>query len=241
MAHDDDSGPSPRDGGADGVAELRTAYRNGTLERDDLDPDPIRQFRHWFDAAVGAGLREANAMTLATADAEGRVSARMVLLKAVDAAGFVFYSNYGSRKARDLHANPAAALVFWWPTLERQVRVEGRVSRLDPEASERYFRSRPHASQLGAWASRQSEELEDRGGLERRMAALQARWEPGQVPLPSFWGGYRLAPARLEFWQGRDNRLHDRFLYERSAAQEPPRGGDDGATPGAWRIVRLSP
>jgi pyridoxamine 5'-phosphate oxidase len=211
------------------IPSLRKEYRLGDLDRAALDPDPVVQFGRWFEEAVRAGLPEPNAMTLATASAEGRPSARVVLLKGLDARGFVFYTNYESRKGAELAANPWAALVFYWGPLERQVRVEGRVARTSREESEAYFRSRPLGSRLGASASAQSRVLPDRETLERRVAELQARHGDGEVPLPDFWGGYRLAPDVLELWQGRPDRLHDRFRYTRR----------DGAP--SWTIERLSP
>jgi pyridoxamine 5'-phosphate oxidase len=192
-----------------------------------LHPDPIEQFRYWLTEALDAQALEPNAMTLATVDAAGRPSARVVLLKGVDDQGFRFFTNYESRKARDLAANPHAALVFVWLELERQVRVEGTVTRVSREESESYFKRRPHASQLGTWASRQSERIEGRDVLEERLAALQAQYPEGEVPLPPFWGGYVVQPQAIEFWQGRASRLHDRFLYRRVNA--------------AWQIVRLAP
>jgi pyridoxamine 5'-phosphate oxidase len=185
------------------------------------------QFGRWFADAEAADLIEPNAMTLATADAGGRPSARMVLLKAFDQRGFVFYTNYGSRKAGELTGNPAAALVFWWPPLERQVRVEGGVERVTREESEAYFRTRPLGSRLGAWASEQSRVIVGRVDLERRLEELEARYGDGEVPLPPFWGGYRVHPEVVEFWQHRPNRLHDRLRYRR--------------VPGGWTIERLSP
>jgi pyridoxamine 5'-phosphate oxidase len=185
------------------------------------------QFGRWFADAKAADLIEPNAMTLATADAGGRPSARMVLLKGFDQRGFVFYSNYGSRKAGELAGNPAAALVFWWPPLERQVRVEGGVERVTREESDAYFRTRPLGSRLGAWASEQSRVIVGRADLERRLEELEARFGDGAVPLPPFWGGYRVQPEVIEFWQHRPNRLHDRLRYRR--------------VPGGWTIERLSP
>jgi pyridoxamine 5'-phosphate oxidase len=193
-----------------------------------VDPDPIVQFRRWFGDARAAGLAEPEAMTLATTGPDGRPSARMVLLKGFDQRGFVFYTNYTSRKSRELAANPAAALVFWWPPpLQRQVRIEGLVERVSHEESEAYFRTRPFGSQLGAWASNQSEVIPDRDVLEKRLEELSARYADGEVPLPPFWGGFRLAPDVIELWQGRPNRLHDRLRYRRD--------GD------RWTIQRLSP
>jgi pyridoxamine 5'-phosphate oxidase len=189
------------------------------LDEDDVDPDPIKQFLSWYEEAG----TEAVALITATADAVP--SGRMVLLKGVDQRGFAFYTNYQSPKARDLAANPRAALLFFWPP-DRQVRVSGRVTQVEPEESERYWRTRPRASQLSAWASRQSEVIESRGMLERRVAELDARFS-GAVPSPPFWGGYRLAPEVIEFWQHREDRLHDRLRYQHDG---------DG-----WALTRLSP
>lgn len=203
------------------------------LDVGDLDPDPIVQFERWFKEAVAAGLPEPTAMALATATSQGRPSVRMVLLKGFDQRGFVFYSNYESRKARELDANPYAALAFWWPPpLHRQVRIEGRVERVPHEESAAYWATRPLGSRLGAWASPQSSVIPDRAVLERRFEELAARYgqaEDAEVPLPPFWGGYRLIPDVIEFWQGRENRLHDRFRYIRERPAEP------------WRIERLAP
>lgn len=197
------------------------------LDEAHVDADPIVQFGHWFADAETADLIEPTAMTLATADAGGRPSARMVLLKGFDQRGFVFYTNYGSRKADELAGNPSAALVFWWPSLQRQVRVEGIVERVTREESEAYFRTRPLGSQLGAWASAQSQVIAGRAELERRLEELEARYGDGEVPLPPFWGGYRVHPEVIEFWQNRPNRLHDRLRYRR--------------VPDGWTIERLSP
>jgi pyridoxamine 5'-phosphate oxidase len=210
------------------LAELRKEYMLHGLSEADLDADPFGQFRAWFDQALAAGLPEANAMTLATATPDGRPSARTVLIKGVDARGFVFYTNYESRKGRELAANPYAALVFYWAELERQIRIEGRVEQVAPADSEAYFQSRPLGSRLSAAASRQSEVIAGRDQLERRVAELAAEGAGGEVPRPSHWGGYRVVPSAIEFWQGRPNRLHDRLRYR--LAQD-----------GAWVIERLSP
>ena len=178
------------------------------------EADPIELFQVWFEAAQESGILLPEAMTLATASVDGGPSARMVLLKQVDQAGFVFYTNYGSQKAAELDANPKAALCFHWAVLHRQVRVSGTVARVTDEDSAAYFATRPRGSQLSAWASRQSEVLQTREELEERMRELAAEHE-GVVPLPPFWGGYRLTPERIEFWQGRGDRLHDRLRFQR--------------------------
>jgi pyridoxamine 5'-phosphate oxidase len=196
------------------------------LRRRDLDPDPLAQFRAWFDEATEAGVPLPEAMTIATVSADGSPSARIVLLKRLD-TGFVFHTNYRSRKGRELEAGRRAALVFHWQPLGRQVRIEGTVERVTPEESATYFASRPRGAQLEAWASPQSEPIGSRAELEELFAATTAEHEGRDVPLPPFWGGYRLVPERIEFWQHGDDRLHDRLLYERD-------GGD-------WRLVRLAP
>ena len=210
------------------IADLRQEYMFRGLDESDLDPDPFVQFRSWFDQAVAAQVPEPNAMTLATAGADCRPSARLVLLKGFDASGFVFYTNYESRKARELAANPWAALVFFWPQLARQVRIEGRVEPVAPHESDAYFHSRPRGSQLGAWASHQSQVISSRAVLDQRMQELTAAYQARPVPRPPYWGGYRLAPTLVEFWQGRPNRLHDRLRYRRL---------EDGG----WLIERLAP
>ena len=200
--------------------------RAGLAEADALS-DPIAQFERWFDDALRAGLHEPNAMTLATVDAAGRPAARMVLLKGVDARGLSFYTNRDSRKARELLANPRAALVFWWGPLQRQVRFEGTIEDVDAAEADAYFASRPKGSQLAAWASAQSTVIEGRAALEAEERRQRERFGDGEVPRPPFWGGYRLVPAVVEFWHGRESRLHDRLRYAR--------------TPEGWRIERLAP
>ena len=217
---------------ADHLAARRFDYTRGTLDLADLDPDPIRQFQAWLDEAAAAGIREPNAMTLATADAAGEPSARVVLLRGVDDGGFTWYTNRESRKGRDLAENPRAALVFHWDALERQVRVAGPVAPISDAESAVYFAGRPRKSRLAAWASPQGRPIADREVLEASMAGLD-RELGDDVPLPPFWGGYRLRPTMLEFWQGRRSRLHDRFAYVR---------GEDGpASRGGWRVERLAP
>ena len=212
----------PRD-----VADLRKEYTRAGLAESDVAADPIEQFRRWFDAALDAGLHEPNAMTVATATRDGSPSARVVLLKGFDSRGFVFYTNYEGRKGRELEENPRAALLFYWGELERQVRVEGTVSRVSEEESDAYYASRPRGSRLGAWASEQSRVVEGRKVLEERTADLEAEYEGREVPRPAFWGGYRVWPEVVEFWQGRENRLHDRIVYRRQG--------------GGWEIERLQP
>lgn len=209
------------------IADIRRNYMRHRLDDQHILPDPIDQFRTWFDEALKAEVLEPNAMTLATADTEGRPSARVVLLKDVQSDGFVFFTNYESRKGHELLTNPHAALVFFWPELERQVRIEGEVEKVPERVSFEYFKSRPLESQIGAWASRQSSAIESRETLEQKYAELSERYRDGGVPLPPFWGGYILHPVHIEFWQGRPGRLHDRILYTLE---------DDG-----WKTVRLSP
>ena len=207
---------------------LRNEYAAHGLRRADLHPDPLQQFGAWFAAALAAEIRDANAMTLATATPDGKPSARIVLLKGFDERGFAFFTNYDSEKGRQLEANPSAALVFYWVQLERQVRISGPVERTSREDSAAYFHSRPVGSRLGAWASKQSEVVDARQVLDARLTEITERYENGDVPLPPHWGGYRVKPDTFEFWQGRPNRLHDRFRYSRQAG-------------GAWQIDRLAP
>ncbi len=210
------------------LQKLRKEYTQAGLHESDAASDPIEQFRKWFGEALAANLHEPNAMTLATATPDGRPAARVVLLKGYDERGFVFYTNRESRKGRELEGNPYCALVFYWGELERQVRIEGRAFRIPGEDSDAYYGSRPRGSQLGAWVSEQSRPVGDRGILEKRLWELEAKNEGYEIPRPSFWGGYRVEPEAIEFWQGRENRLHDRLLYRRS----------DGE---GWRIERLQP
>ena len=214
------------------LGDLRTEYMRETLDEANVAPDPFRQFEHWFSEAVKAQVPEPNAMTLATIGTDRRPAARIVLLKGFDEAGFVFFTNFGSRKGRELDAGGVAALLFFWPELERQVRIEGAVARVDDAESTAYFASRPRLSQLGAWASPQSEPIPGRRALEERFEAVRARYRDAHLPVPrpTHWGGYRLAPDTLEFWQGRPSRLHDRIRYRLSHGR-----------PGSWSIDRLAP
>ncbi|MBB3257921.1 pyridoxamine 5'-phosphate oxidase [Paraburkholderia bannensis] len=210
------------------LADLRKNYSLGSLDAADVDADPIRQFQTWLNQALDAQLPEPNAMTVATVDAAGRPAARILLIKGVDERGFVFFTNYESRKGRELSANPHAALLFHWIELERQVRIEGRVEKTSDAESDAYYHSRPLGSRIGAWASEQSAVIDSRGQLEAREREISAQYGDAP-PRPPHWGGYRLVPDAIEFWQGRPSRLHDRIRYTRDSVQAP------------WRIERLAP
>ncbi len=209
------------------IGDMRREFESEGLDRSHLDDDPIRQFERWFGDARDAGLLEPNAMSLATTGTDMQPDLRTVLLKYFDHKGFVFYTNYGSRKARELDQNARAALLFPWIGLNRQVIIQGTVEKVSKTESLRYFSSRPRGSQLGAWVSEQSRVINSRGLLEQKVAEIKQQFGDGHIPLPSFWGGYRIVPARIEFWQGRPSRLHDRLEYLRS---------HDG-----WNIQRLQP
>lgn len=210
------------------IAEIRTEYKKGTLDEQEVEKSPFVQFDKWFKEAVKSEVAEVNAMTLATANKQGRPSARMVLLKQFDEKGFVFFTNYESKKANDLQENPQAALLLFWEPLERQVRMVGSVEKVSAAESFEYFRTRPIDSQLGAWASQQSSEISARSLLEKAFGEMLEKFKDGKIPLPPFWGGIRIVPDEFEFWQGRANRLHDRVAYKKQ-------------TDSSWKIVRLSP
>jgi pyridoxamine 5'-phosphate oxidase len=206
---------------------FREAVMARGVSRADLDPDPIRQFQHWFEETIAQDIPEPNAMTLATVDARGQPYARTVLLKLYDERGFVFFTNYESRKSRQIGENPRVSLLFPWVALARQVQIVGRAQRISAAESLKYFATRPRGSQIGAWASPQSQVIRTRALLEGKVAEIKRRFAEGEIPLPDFWGGYRVEPELIELWQGRDSRLHDRFQYRR-----------DG---GGWAIERLAP
>ena len=208
--------------------DLREEYKGEPFDESHLDPNPMVQFQKWFSEAREVAIHEPNAMTLATTGKDGRPAARIVLLKEITADSFIFYTNYGSQKGRDLAENPRAALVFYWPALRRQVRITGSVRKTTRAEAERYFHTRPRGAQLGAWASRQSSVIGGRAVLERSVQELEARYSGETIPLPPDWGGYRLYPDSIEFWQGRENRLHDRLRYSKSKG-------------GRWKIERLAP
>ena len=209
------------------IADLRTDYRRAALSEQDVADDPIQQFTRWFDEAVRADVLEPNAMCLATATPDAYPSARMVLLKGVDTRGFVFYTDYRSRKGQELADNPCASLCFFWAELERQVRINGAVQRVSRSESDAYFQSRPLPSRIGAWTSSQSSVLTSREVLEEELTRNEARFADGAVPLPDHWGGFRVVPEEIEFWQGRPSRLHDRIRFHKRA--------------GVWVKQRLSP
>lgn len=215
------------------VADLRINYTRASFDESDAQASPIEQFRSWFDQAVESQLHEPNAMVLATVNSQGQPDARVVLLKGFDARGFVFFTNYHSAKGKQLDRTPEAALVFLWHELERQVRIEGSVEKIAPTESDGYFDSRPHGSKFGAWASQQSEVVASRQELEARLAAVKAQYGEGPVPRPAHWGGFRVRPRTLEFWQGRPSRLHDRLRYFRP--------DNAGSVTENWAIERLQP
>jgi pyridoxamine 5'-phosphate oxidase len=210
------------------MKETHNSIAIDALDEKTVDRDPLKLFQRWLHEALAAGIHLAEAMTLATATSEGKPSARLILLKQADESGFVFYTNYNSMKARELDSNPQAALAFYWPQLERQVRVEGRVERTSAQESDVYFKTRPRESQIGALASPQSEVIQSRKMLQKRADELEELYRDREIDRPAHWGGYRLAPDRIEFWKGRPGRLHDRILYERQAD-------------GIWTISRLAP
>ncbi|WP_372964874.1 pyridoxamine 5'-phosphate oxidase [Marinobacter sp.] len=209
------------------IGDMRRDFESEGLNREHLNDDPVIQFQNWFEDARQAGILEPNAMSLATTGADQMPDIRTVLLKYFDDRGFVFYTNYGSRKACELEENPRAALLFPWIGLNRQVRIQGTVEKVSKTESLKYFTSRPRGSQIGAWVSEQSKAITSRGLLEQKVAEMKRKFSSGEIPLPGFWGGYRVVPERMEFWQGRPSRLHDRFEYIREA--------------NAWTIQRLQP
>ena len=209
------------------ISELRSEYARSALRREDLADDPVNQFENWFGEARDADVAESNAMALATVGADAQPSVRTVLMKYFDASGFVFFTNLESVKANQITENPSVALLFYWQPLERQVRIRGVAERIKTSEALRYFMTRPRGSQLGAWVSDQSSVINSRTLLETKLDEMKRRFGKGEIPLPSFWGGYRVRPQQIEFWQGRTNRLHDRFLYTREAS--------------GWQVERLAP
>lgn len=210
------------------LENLREEYKAASLSEADSKADPIKQFELWFNEALEAKVPESNAMTLSTATTDGRPSARIVLLKGIHENGFVFYTNYLSRKGKEITKNPIGALTFFWPAMERQIRIEGTIEKASREQSDKYFQSRPKGSQIGAVASPQSQEITGREQLEKKWAELEAEYDGKTIPKPSFWGGYILKPRLIEFWQGRPSRLHDRILYKKIDNKN-------------WKKVRLAP
>ena len=211
----------------DNIDDLRIDYKKATLSFDELNTNPIDQFKHWFNKALKSNIKEVNAMVLSTVSSEGIPNGRVLLLKGVSPLGFTFFTNYNSSKAKDLSFNPNASLTFFWPELEQQIRIYGKVSKIDPKDSDAYFDSRPKKSQISALASNQSSKIDDRSHLENKIIHLKKLYKSSNVPRPQHWGGYLLSPIKIEFWQGRASRLHDRFLYE--------------LVDGKWEIFRLSP
>lgn len=210
------------------IADLRKEYSRATLDISNVLPDPVKQFEKWFDEAVQAGVTEPNAMHLATVNEQGKPSSRIVLLKGIEGSRFIFYTNYQSKKGKELETNPACALTFFWPDIERQVRIEGIAERVDQTTSDQYFQSRPRGSQIGAWASPQSSVIKDRTILEERASQIEKKFENDKVlPRPHQWGGYQIEPLLIEFWQGRASRLHDRIQFVKAD--------------GVWKLHRLAP